>query len=157
MSNPRCARNLPQHFNGCTCTSVTGGTEADCDLDGSFMPASAEVAGIAGDLDAAGLNYMNTGGNCYVVTAQVDNAVFVVGQDDYGAHEFKATAWAGLADEDEDPIEMPADTAADTLTLLTERTAGAAKYQCACGSWIHVSETIRPADVTCGECGSPLA
>jgi hypothetical protein len=37
-----CARNLPQHFNGCACTAVPGAAtaEADVDLTGARMPAT---------------------------------------------------------------------------------------------------------------------
>lgn len=151
--NSNCARHLPQHFNGCTCKPITSSHETDVDLGGSFMPASAEVAALAGDLKAAGLNYVNTGGGCYVVTAQVDNKVFVVGQDDYGVAEIRAVEWAGLNTEDEDPIEHLADDAPDTLTILTDRVAGATKHQCGCSSWIHVRPGTQLADVMCGECG----
>lgn len=44
--NMRCARNLPQHFKGCTCVAVPGGTEVDVDLTGDLTPAqAAEIMG----------------------------------------------------------------------------------------------------------------
>jgi hypothetical protein len=33
MASNNCARNLPQHFNGCTCTSLPGATTAEADVD----------------------------------------------------------------------------------------------------------------------------
>jgi hypothetical protein len=38
--NTMCARNLPQHFNGCTCTPGTGGPTGEVDIDLSEMGSS---------------------------------------------------------------------------------------------------------------------
>lgn len=119
----------------------------------SMMPASAEVAALVGDPDAAGMNYFNTGGNCYVVCVQVDDRVFIVGQDDYEPAEMAVDQWNSTATEDEDPVIHEADTAKAAVDFLTARMAGTTIHRCpTCAQVVHTATPNPGHPIACSGC-----
>src|SRR5262245_33518921 len=63
---------------------------------------SQEVVAFAGGSSSALLNHYGTGGNTMVTTQQVDEWVFVVGQDDFNVARYTLAEWLGESEQDPD-------------------------------------------------------
>lgn len=59
------------------------------------MQASEEVLALAGGAWDASLNCYGTGGNCMVTTEQIDDHVYVVGQDSCDIAKYTLDEWLG--------------------------------------------------------------
>lgn len=115
--------------------------------------ASQEVVIVAGGSWAASLMHSNTGGGCMVTTQQIDDRVYVVGQDDFTVAAYSSPGWLGEAEEEPELIE--AESARDAWELLQHLRRDCALHQCtSCHGWLFVSEPSRVGRLRCGTCGS---
>lgn len=121
------------------------------------MQASIEVVELAGGTDAAAINLEDTGGGCMAATLQLDEWVYVVGQDDYSVGRYSLAKWLGEIEQTEAPF-IEADDAVQALELLNAVRSGAMVWQCgACfdgtRGWIHTSNRPRVGILACAACG----
>lgn len=115
--------------------------------------ASEAVVDLAGGAYRGSLNFYNAGGGCMVATVQIDETVYVVGQDDFSIGRYSLDEWAGVDGVEEVPLIPAADKkeALDVLNVLREDTL---LWQCgACDSWIHTSNRPRIGILRCSTCG----
>lgn len=117
------------------------------------MQASQAVVEHAGGAFDASLNHYTTGGNCSVTTVQVDDAVFVVGQDDFRVAKYTLGGWLGEVDQ-ADPPTIEADVARQAWELFQLLRADCLVWQCgACDGWIYTSNRPRVGMLQCSTCG----
>lgn len=118
------------------------------------VQASEVVLKHAGGAWDASLNHYNTGGGCMVTTQQVDETVYVIGQDDFLVGRYTLDEWAGVDGPDEVPMIECADAAEawDVLLLLRE---GCLLWQCeACAAWIFTTSRPLMGVLACSTCGT---
>jgi hypothetical protein len=114
------------------------------------MQASEVVFALAGRTGC--LNLRDSGGGCLVTTLQVDESVYVVGQDDYSVGKYSLVEWRGDTEQTEVPL-IEADTAVQALELLLLMSEGCALWQCgSCDAWIHTSQRWRTGILRCANC-----
>jgi hypothetical protein len=117
------------------------------------MQASEAVLEHAGGAWDASLNHYNTGGNCMVTTQQVDEWVYVVGQDDFKVGRYTLAGWLGETDQSE-PQFIEADDAEQAWELLRLMRQDCLIWQCgACDAWIFTSNRPRIGVLQCSTCG----
>lgn len=115
--------------------------------------ASQVVTQYAGDAFEASLNLYSTGGNCMVVTEQVDEWVYVVGQDTFDVARYTLAEWNGEV-EQSDPPYIECDDERMVWELLTSLRDGCLLWQCgACDGWIFTSNRPRVGRLRCSTCG----
>lgn len=117
------------------------------------MQASEAVLKHAGGAWDASLNHFDTGGGCMVTTQQVDEWVYVVGQDDFGVGRYTLDEWLGKTDQTE-PQFIEADDPEQTWELLRLMREDALVWQCgSCDAWIFTSNRPRIGILQCSTCG----
>lgn len=118
-----------------------------------LMQASQEVLEVAGGAYRGSLNHYNTGGGCMVTTLQIDEIVFVVGQDDYRIGKYSLNEWTGIDGQDE--VEMIDTTSAqEAWEVLQMLRQDAYVWQCGgCDAWIFTSNRPRIGLLKCSTCG----
>lgn len=106
------------------------------------MQASEEVLQHAGGAWDASLNHFDTGGGCMVTTQQIDEWVYVVGQDDFRVARYSLADWIGGVQND--PQCMDAADAVQAWELLRVLRDDCFLWQCgACDAWIFTSNRPR--------------
>lgn len=117
------------------------------------MQASEVVLSHAGGAWDASLNHYSTGGNCLVTTQQIDEDVYVVGQDEYAVAKYTLASWLG--DEDQsDPPFIECDNAEQAWELLRLLREDCLLWQCgACDAWIFTTNRPRIGVLKCSTCG----
>jgi len=117
------------------------------------MQASEAVVELAGGAYVASLNHFDTGGGCMVTTQQIDDVVFVVGQDDFRVARYSLAEWLGEEDQ-ADPPFIEADDATMAWELLRVLREDCLLWQCgACDAWIYTSTRPRVGVLRCATCG----
>lgn len=117
------------------------------------MQASEEVLEVAGGAWDASLNHYGAGGNCMVTTLQIDDRVYVVGQDDYTICKQSVDDWCGI-DSSERVEEIVAETAEDAWAILRLLREDCYVWQCgACDGWMFTSNRPRVGVLRCSTCG----
>ena len=115
--------------------------------------ASEAVVALAGGTTAGSLNHYDTGGGCMVTTVQVDEWVYVVGQDDFSVAKYALAEWLGETDQTEAPA-IEADDATQALELLNLMREDAFVWQCGgCDGWIFTTNRPRVGVLNCSTCG----
>lgn len=115
--------------------------------------ASELVAACAGGAFEGSLNLYGTGGNTVVCTVQIDELVYVIGQDDFNVGRYTLDEWLGIS-EQADPPFIQADDAQQSLELLDLLRRDALLWQCgACDAWIYTSVRPRIGVLRCSTCG----
>lgn len=118
------------------------------------MQASQAVLALAGGAWDASLNHYGTGGNCMVTTQQIDEWVYVVGQDEFNVARYTLDEWLGMSDRDTDPQVMTCDTAEMAWELLRLLREDCMLWQCgACDAWLFTSNRPRIGLLQCSTCG----
>lgn len=118
------------------------------------MQASEEVVTHAGGPWDASLNFYNSGGNCMVATQQIDQWVYVVGQDDFDVARYTLGEWLGEAARDPDPQVIECNTAEMAWELLRVLREDCFLWQCGgCDAWIFTSNRARLGVLRCSTCG----
>lgn len=116
------------------------------------MQASEKVLEHAGGALDASLNHYNTGGNCMVTTQQVDEWVYVVGQDDFSVCRYTLDEWTGLGSQDDVPM-IECDDEVQAWELLRLLRQDCLLWQCeACSGWIFTSNQPRIGVLRCSSC-----
>lgn len=88
-----------------------------------------------------------------VTTQQIDDRVYVVGQDDFTVGVYPVHVWLGEADENPEWIDCR--TAEDAWALLQAVREHCLVHQCRkCRGWLFASARERLDQLTCGSCGS---
>lgn len=119
----------------------------------AHMQASHEVLNHAGGAWDASLNFYDTGGGCMVTTQQVDEWVYVVGQDDFRVGRYSLAEWLGTEDQSTVPL-MECDDAEQAWELLRLLREDCLLWQCgACDAWIFTSNRPRVGVLACSTCG----
>lgn len=117
------------------------------------MQASEEVLKHAGGAWDGSLNFYDTGGGCMVTTQQVDEWVYVVGQDDFRVGRYSLAEWLGKEDQSDAPL-MECDDAEQAWELLRLLREDCFLWQCgACDGWIFTSNRPRIGILACSTCG----
>lgn len=121
------------------------------------MQASEAVVSRAGGSYESSLNLIEVGGGCTVCTVQVDEWVYVVGQDDFSVGKYSLAEWLGEEDQSEVPL-IEADDAQQALELLNLLRQDCFLWQCgACADgtqgWIYTSNRPRVGSLRCSSCG----
>lgn len=123
-------------------------------MDHMTRQASEVLLDIAGGAWAASLNHYGAGGNCMVTTMQIDESVYVVGQDDFDIAKYLMEEWLGESDGDTEPEIIQCEDAEQawlTLRLLRE---DCLLWQCGgCDAWIFTSNRPRIGVLRCSTCG----
>lgn len=129
-----------------------GGENMTADHREDSMQPSEEVLALAGGAWEASLNHYDTGGGCMVTTQQVDEVVFVVGQDDYAVARYSLDGWTGVVDQPDPPTIdcVDAEGAWEMLRLLRQ---DCLVWQCGgCDAWIFTSNRPRVGVLRCSTC-----
>ena len=116
------------------------------------MQASQAVVTAAGGAWMASLNHFDSGGGCMVTTVQIDQHVYVVGQDDFAVAHYSLAGWLGEVDQADPPVIdcEDAETAWDVLKHLRQ---DCLLWQCgACDGWIYTSNRPRVGVLKCSTC-----
>lgn len=117
-----------------------------------MMQASESVVAVAGGAWDASLNLYSTGGNCLVATQQVDEWVYVVGQDTFNIARYSLTEWIG-EEEQQDPPFIECDDETMAWELLRTLRDDCLVWQCgACDAWIFTSNRPRVGRLRCSTC-----
>lgn len=117
------------------------------------MQASELVVTCAGGAWNASLNHFNAGGGCMVTTEQIDEWVYVIGQDDFRVARYSLPGWLG-EDDQPDPPFMECDDAEQAWELLRVLREDCLVWQCgACDGWIFTSDRPRVGILRCSSCG----
>lgn len=117
------------------------------------MQASEVVLQHAGGAWDASLNHYDTGGGCMVTTQQIDEWVYVVGQDDFRVARYSLAEWSG-GDVQNDPQGMDADDEVQAWELFRVLREDCFLWQCgACDAWIFTSNRPRVGLLRCSTCG----
>jgi hypothetical protein len=119
----------------------------------SGMQASEAVLRHAGGGWDASLNHYDTGGGCMVTTQQVDEHVYVVGQDDYAVVRYTLDEWLGKSAQTEGQF-IEADNAEQAWELLRVLREDCLLWQCGgCDAWMFTSNRPRIGVLQCSTCG----
>ena len=119
------------------------------------MLASARLVEFAGGAWEASLNHYDTGGGCMVTTQQVDEFVYVVGQDDFTVSRHLLQEWIGEVDSPEPSPTIECDDARMAWELFRALREDCLLWQCgACDAWIFTSHRPRIGVLGCATCGN---
>lgn len=116
------------------------------------MHASERVVSKAGGAWASSLNLYSDDDLGIVATQQIDNWVYVIGQDRFDIIRYELTAWTDGRTPDEHPVIECEDetTAWDLLKVLRQ---DCLVWQCgACDAWIHTTDRPRIGVLQCSTC-----
>lgn len=117
------------------------------------MRASGQVVEAAGGAWSASLNYYDAGGGGFVVTQQVDEHVYVIGEQDFGVAHYDLTGWLNKVGQPNSSTIECSD-AGDAWNVLRHLRAGSLLWQCdACDAWIFTSNRPRVGSLQCSTCG----
>lgn len=117
------------------------------------MQTSEAVVDMAGGAGTASLNFFDTGGGCMVVTQQVDEYVYVVGQHSYTVARYDLAGWLNEVDQPEPPIIECFD-AEGTWEMLQHLRRDCLVWQCgACDAWLFTSDRPLIGLLRCASCG----
>lgn len=119
------------------------------------MQASEQVLGHVGGAWDASLNHYDSGGGCMVTTQQVDEWIYVIGQDDFRMARYSLPEWLGEAEQN-DPSFIEADDPEQAWELFQLLRSNCYLWQCgACDAWIFTSNRPRIGVLRCSTCGQP--
>lgn len=113
---------------------------------------SEELVQVAGGAWTASLNFFDSGGGCMVATQQVDEHVYVVGEESFEIARYDLAGWLNEVDQPEPPrIEcFDAEGAWEMLRQLRE---DCLVWQCgACDAWIFTSDLPQVGALRCSTC-----
>jgi hypothetical protein len=117
------------------------------------VQASKELLDFAGGSWDASLNHYAVGGNCHVTTQQIDENVFVVGQDGFSVARYTLDEWAGIDDQPDPPV-IECDDAQQAWELLRVLREDCLLWQCGgCDAWIFTSNRPQVGVLHCSTCG----
>lgn len=117
------------------------------------MQASEQVLETAGGAWNASLNHYDTGGGCMVTTQQVDEWVYVVGQDDFAIMKHTLAGWLGEDAQEVEPPTIECDDAVSAWDILRVLREDCLIWQCGgCDSWIFTSNRPRIGVLRCSSC-----
>lgn len=117
------------------------------------VQASDAVVQMAGGANAGALNHYSVGGNTRVATQQVDDWVFVIGQDDYGLARYTLDEWLGDAAQ-VDPEVIDCFDAEGAWELLLHLRDTCLVWQCGgCSGWIFTKDRPQVGVLRCSTCG----
>jgi hypothetical protein len=123
-------------------------------MDATSDLPSLQVLRQAGGAFEASLNHFDTGGGCLVTTQQVDEWVYVVGQDAFDVARYSLAEWLGEVDQNPDPPLIECDDAVMAWELLRVLREDCLVWQCgACDGWIFTSNRPRVGVLRCSTCG----
>jgi hypothetical protein len=115
-----------------------------------MLPADAVLA-VAGGAWEGSLNRLDRPPAPVVVTLQIDELVFAIGEEDFAIRKYGLAEWFDPAREPEDRIE--AATPEDAFALLELLRQDAFVWQCGtCDSWIFTSNRPRIGVLGCSTC-----
>lgn len=116
------------------------------------MQASEWLLVEAGGSWGASLNHYDTGGGCMVTSQQIDEWVYVVGQDDFRVCRYSLVEWLGERDQGDPPF-IEADDAMQSWELLQVLRDGCLLWQCGeCDAWIFTTNRPRIGRLRCSTC-----
>lgn len=118
------------------------------------MHASEEVLALAGGRWKGGLNHYLHWGRRLVTTVQVDEAIWVVDQDDYSISRHALEEWVSGSDRSAGRTVTKCPDAATAWATLKEARDDCFVWQCgACDGWIYTA--VRPVTgvLQCSTCG----
>lgn len=120
--------------------------------DGHMQASEAVIEHAGGAWDAS-LNHFDSGGGCMVTTQQVDEWVYVVGQDDFAVGRYTLGEWTGDEPQSEVPL-MECDDAEQAWEMFRLLRQDCLVWQCgACSAWIFTSNRPRIGVLRCSTCG----
>lgn len=118
------------------------------------VQASEAVLQHSGGAWDASLNHYSVGRNCMVTTQQVDEWVYVVGQDDFSIGRYSLSEWTGEA-EHGDVSMIECDDEVRAWELLRVLRQDCFLWQCGgCNAWIFTSNRPRIGVLGCSTCGT---
>lgn len=116
------------------------------------MQPSEEVVQTAGGAWTASLNHFDTGGGCMVTTQQVDDHVYVVGQETFEVARYDLAGWLNEVDQPEPPMIECFD-AEGAWEMLRHLRRDCFVWQCgACDAWIFTATRPRIGVLRCSTC-----
>lgn len=119
---------------------------------GEVMLPNEAVVAAAGGASRASLNHFDTGGGCTVTTQQVDEHVYVVGQDDFAVARYDLAGWFNEVDQPEPPMIECLD-AGGAWEMLRHLRRGCLVWRCyACDAWIFTSTRPSTGVIRCSTC-----
>jgi hypothetical protein len=117
------------------------------------MQASEQLLEIAGGAWDASLNHYDAGGGFLVTTQQIDEWVYVVGQDGYAISKHALAEWVGEDEQTAEPPIVDCDDAAMAWGVLRALRGDCMLWQCgACDAWIFTSNRPRVGLLRCSTC-----
>jgi hypothetical protein len=119
------------------------------------MQASRAVLELGGGAYECSMNHYSVGGNNFVTTLQVDEWIYVVGQDDFSVARYSLNQWLGREQQASDPQVIECDDAVQALELLNLMRQDALVWQCGgCDGWIYTSDRPRIGVLQCSTCST---
>lgn len=113
------------------------------------MQPSEAVIETAGGVRTALLNFFDSGGGCMVTTQQIDEHVYVVGQDSFAVARYDLAGWLNEIDQPDPPMIECFD-AEGTWEMLRHLRQRCFVWQCgACDAWIFTSTRPRIGVLRC--------
>lgn len=116
------------------------------------MLPSEEVVVAAGGARHASLNHFDSGGGCMVTTQQVDEHVYIVGQEDFTVARYDLAGWLNEVDQPE-PSTLECFDAEGAWEMLQHLRKDCLVWQCgSCDAWIFTSTRPRVGVLRCSSC-----
>lgn len=117
------------------------------------MLPSEEVVMFAGGAQAASLNLFDSGGGCMIATQQVDDSVYVVGQDSFAVAKYTLDGWLDEVDQPDPPM-IDCFDAEGAWEMLRDLRRDCFVWQCGgCDAWMFTSDRPRIGILRCSTCG----
>lgn len=99
------------------------------------------------------LNFLDSGGRCYVTVQQVDDVVYVVGQDSFSVARYDLSGWLGDIDQADPPMIECVDADTAWVTLQRVRRDCGVRRCGACAAWIFSASHVSSSPLPCAICG----
>lgn len=120
------------------------------------MQPSEEVLAVAGGVWHASLNHFDSGGGCMVTTQQVDEHVYVVGQESFAVARYDLAGWLNEVDQPEPPMIECFDSEG-AWEMLRYLRRDCLVWRCgACDAWISRSTKPLVGVLHCSTCGTAV-
>ncbi|WP_434966258.1 hypothetical protein [Janibacter indicus] len=117
------------------------------------MLPSEEVVMFAGGAQMASLNLFDSGGGCMIAAQQVDDSVYVVGQDSFAVAKSTLDGWLNEVDQPDPPI-IDCFDAEGAWEMLRNLRLGCFVWQCGgCEAWMFTSNRPWIGILRCSTCG----
>lgn len=118
------------------------------------MQPSEAVIERAGDAWTASLNHFDSGGGCMVTTQQIDEHVYVVGQETFAVARYDLAGWLNEVDQPDPPMIECFD-AEGAWEMLRHLRQDCFVWQCgACDGWIFTTTRPRIGVLQCSTCAT---